>query len=139
MRIEKITTEMIGSMAEFPLEPLETPALNVKRCLLAMAKAGAVADEGGEDEEYRRDLAVAAYKMYMPSLSDKLSIRANIACIAHGISIGIFNGQEGTKMLYAAQVALAMLRDEKKAAPQKARRNPKTRRGSAAPVQRRQP
>lgn len=115
MTLEKITHDMMNAMSEFPVEALPTPALNIKRCMIQMAHAAAHADEQGMNASERRKFAQVAYKLHMPPLSDLNSIRAHIACIANGIATGIFNGRDGSQMLYAAQVAISLQRkaDEK--------------------------
>jgi hypothetical protein len=51
-----------------------------------------------------------AYRNAMPTLSGYENIRDFIACAAHGMLIGAISGDEGTKLLYAAQVALSTVR-----------------------------
>jgi hypothetical protein len=48
-----------------------------------------------------------SYRDAMPPLLDYESIRDFIACTAHGMLIGAIQHQDGTRLLYAAQVALA--------------------------------
>ncbi len=52
-------------------------------------------------------MASVAYKLAMPKMDDLVSIRAAIACVAHGIQLEVFDGRDGSQLLYAAQVALA--------------------------------
>jgi hypothetical protein len=59
-----------------------------------------------------------AYRNAMPPLTGKENIRDFVACVAHGMLIGAIEGKDGTKLLYAAQVALSTIRD--KPAPAKA-------------------
>lgn len=54
--------------------------------------------------------AVAAYLDAMPDLSGAKNIRDFIACVAHGMLIGVIEAMDGTKLLYAAQIALGTLR-----------------------------
>jgi len=106
------TRETIESLVGYPVELLPTPALNVKRCFLAMAKAAAYADEKNLDPEEQRDLAQEAYKMNLPALDGRAAITANIACVAHGIAVGVIDGATASKLLYAAQVALTLTRQK---------------------------
>ena len=55
---------------------------------------------------YRAD---ASYRAAMPPLLDHEGIRDFIACIAHGMLIDTIQHQDGTRLLYAAQVALSSL------------------------------
>jgi hypothetical protein len=49
--------------------------------------------------------ACKAYRLAMPPLSGPENIRDFIACVAHGMLINAIDIKEGTKYLYAAQVA----------------------------------
>lgn len=110
---EKITFEAVRLVgAEFPPDALPTAALNVKRCIVEATAAAARADEEGLSAGERRRRAAAAYKLHLPVMDDKASVHAYIACIAEGISLNFINGNDGSKLLYAAQVALSMLRAE---------------------------
>ena len=53
-----------------------------------------------------------AYRNVMPPLTGKENIRDFVACVAHGMLIGAIEGKDGTKLLYAAQVALSTIRDK---------------------------
>jgi hypothetical protein len=55
---------------------------------------------------YRAD---ASYRDAMPPLLDHEGIRDFIACAAHGMLIGAIPNQDGSRLLYAAQVALSTL------------------------------
>jgi broad specificity phosphatase PhoE len=54
--------------------------------------------------------ASRAYREAMPSLSGQENIRNFVACVAHGMLISAIDGKVGTKLLYAAQVALSTIR-----------------------------
>lgn len=49
-----------------------------------------------------------AYRKVMPPLCGADSIRDFVACVAHGLLLGVFSDSESTKLLYAAQVAGGM-------------------------------
>jgi hypothetical protein len=55
-------------------------------------------------------MAAVAYKLAMPKMDNLPAIRAAIACIAQGITLEVFDGRDGSQLLYAAQVALATLK-----------------------------
>ena len=55
-------------------------------------------------------MASVAYKLAMPEMDTLPAIRAAITCIAQGIRLEVFDGRDGSQLLYAAQVALSMLR-----------------------------
>jgi hypothetical protein len=50
-----------------------------------------------------------AYRKAMPTLTGQENIENFIACVAHGMLIGAIEGNDATKLLYAAQVALSTL------------------------------
>lgn len=54
-------------------------------------------------------MASVAYKLAMPKMDSLPAIRAAIACIAQGITLEVFDGRDGSQLLYAAQVALSVL------------------------------
>ena len=58
-------------------------------------------------------MASVAYKLAMPKMDSLPTIRAYVACIAQGIQLEVFDGRDGSQLLYAAQVALTVLRQEK--------------------------
>jgi hypothetical protein len=64
-----------------------------------------------------RVLAIQAYRDAMPDLSGYENIRDFIACTAHGMIIDVIDATEGTKLLYAAQVALGALQNQPKTPP----------------------
>ncbi len=65
-----------------------------------------------EDDVFAAHQADASYRDAMPPLVDDEGIRDFIACAAHGMLIGAIPHQNGTQLLYAAQVALAAIRRE---------------------------
>ena len=55
-------------------------------------------------------MASVAYKLAMPKMDSLPTIKAAIACIAQGIQLEVFDGRDGSQLLYAAQVALSIHR-----------------------------
>ena len=55
-------------------------------------------------------MAAVAYKLAMPRRESLAAIRAAIACIAQGIALEVFDGRDGSQLLYAAQVAMSTLK-----------------------------
>ncbi len=49
-----------------------------------------------------------AYRKVMPPLSGADNIRDFVACVAHGLLLGVLSDSECTRLLYAAQVAGGM-------------------------------
>jgi hypothetical protein len=62
-----------------------------------------------KDDVLSAHRADASYRDAMPPLLDYEGIRDFIACTAHGMLIGAIPPQDGARLLYAAQVALATL------------------------------
>ena len=77
-------------------------SLAVAYCCQAYNDAIKAAMERGERGFTK---AGKAYRYAMPTLSNPENIRDFVACVAHGMLIEIINVKEGTKFLYAAQVA----------------------------------
>ena len=94
-----------------PIETTEIPANPaVRRCCLAWAHTlREKLDEGINGESACRS-AADAYRFVMPPLFGYENIRDFIACTAHGMILGAIEESRGTKLLYAAQVALATIR-----------------------------
>ena len=90
-----------------PLDPsspiLANPA--VARCHEAYNRAMKAAIEREEGRIGVDKAAGKAYCQAMPTLSGSENIRDFIACVAHGMVMNIITSSDGTKLLYAAQVA----------------------------------
>lgn len=78
-------------------------------CKEEWTRAYQLAQEKGLAPAKALRMASVAYKLAMPSLQDLPAIRANISCIAQGITLEVFDGRDGSQLLYAAQVALSLL------------------------------
>ncbi|HVZ84231.1 MAG TPA: hypothetical protein VG893_11200 [Terracidiphilus sp.] len=70
-------------------------------------------NEGGYEA---KTAAVAAYLAALPPLNGAENIREFIACVSHGMALEIINGRDGTRLLYAAQIAGAFMEKPAKAA-----------------------
>lgn len=82
----------------------------VTRCMNAWAR---VYKEEKAKHKSNLDASLTADKAYrdaIPPLSEYENIRDFIACVAHAMLIGAILDDKGTKLLYAAQVALSTLR-----------------------------
>jgi hypothetical protein len=73
-----------------------------------------VAQNKGLSAQKAMRMASVAYKLAMPKMDTKPGIRAAIACIAQGIQLEVFDGRDGSQLLYAAQVALSTLTERKR-------------------------
>ena len=65
--------------------------------------------EKGSDPDTAHEAGCLGYRSSMPKLAGADNVRDFIACVVHGLSTGIIAGQEGTRLLYAAQVAHSAL------------------------------
>lgn len=110
-RITLATLEDIAGT--FPPKPLPTVALHMKNCVLQAAGAIMRAQELDTDERDLRRAAIISYITALPTMTDKDSIHAYIACVAQGLAMGFIGGKKASKLLYAAQVALSVLKEPK--------------------------
>jgi len=81
------------------------PNLPVSICEASFADAMGPALQEGKSEAVVRMIGKLAYCNAMPKLSGAGNIRDFIACVTHGMLLGIIPGSEATRLLYAAQVA----------------------------------
>jgi hypothetical protein len=81
-------------------------------CKAEWSQAHDVAREKGHPSAKALRMAQVAYKLAMPTMDGLPSIRAYIACIAQGIQLEVFDGRDGSQLLYAAQVALSVLKQK---------------------------
>ena len=83
-------------------------------CKTEWSRAYSVAQEKGLAGSKALRMASVAYKLAMPKMDSLPTIRASIACIAQGITLEVFDGRDGSQLLYAAQVALSVLKQNKR-------------------------
>jgi hypothetical protein len=81
----------------------------VEHCRQEWQHAYDLAIEKGLPAARALRFACVAYKLAMPVMDCLPAIRASISCIAHGITLEVFDGRDGSQLLYAAQVALSVL------------------------------
>jgi hypothetical protein len=79
-------------------------------CRAEWESAYRLAQERGLAAHKAIRMAAVAYKLAMPKMDSLPAVRAAIACIAQGIQLEVFDGRDGSQLLYAAQVALATLK-----------------------------
>jgi hypothetical protein len=82
---------------------VDNPA--VARCCAAYASAEQAAKDKGKGEIYSALMAIKAFRKALPPLAGNQNISDFIACVAHGLLIGAFDGANAARLLYAAQVA----------------------------------
>lgn len=57
-----------------------------------------------EQREKGLDLGRKAFCGALPRLQAGIELQCFIACVAKGCALGVFNGREGSQLLYAAQI-----------------------------------
>jgi hypothetical protein len=96
--------------AETPDQPSLSPA--VLRCCSAWHHRYAAESENEMlAEEEVADLAASSFRRAMPHLTSRRNIQDFIACVAQGMLLGAIEPEDGSRLLYAAQVALAAFRE----------------------------
>ena len=84
------------------------------RCSKAFTTAHRNAQKLGKSARESREMGVYAYKLNMPTMTTHDGVVQAIACIVAGMNLDIITGAEGSKLLYAAQVALSALREARR-------------------------
>ena len=82
-----------------------TPSLAIEICDNMFADAVQTALDQGLNEEMAKMRGKLAYCAVMPKLTGATNVRDFIACVTYAMSLEILGGSEGTRLLYAAQVA----------------------------------
>jgi hypothetical protein len=97
-----------------PVEIIEeepAPALRnhaIARCAKAFQDAHRARIQKGDGQYLAKDDAGEAYRALLPPLTNRDNCRDFIACVAHGMLLGAIPEKNAGKLLYAAQVALAV-------------------------------
>ena len=79
--------------------------LAVDLCDHMFAESAKQALKEGKSLKVAKEQGKVAFCATLPKLAGADNIRDFIACIIHGMAIGIIPGNEGTRLLYGAQVA----------------------------------
>jgi hypothetical protein len=91
-------------------EALANPV--IARCCEVWRNRYKVEKSSGKNDVLATQYAGISYRNAMPPLLGYEGIRDFIACAAHGMLIGAIPHQDGTRLLYAARVALAALHSQ---------------------------
>jgi hypothetical protein len=110
MRTALLAYPRIHAAAAPPRDRTSRVQKAVNLCKDEWTHAYELAKDKGLPAQKALRMASVAYKLAMPKMEDLPSIRAAIACIAHGIQLEVFDGRDGSQLLYAAQVAIATLK-----------------------------
>lgn len=91
------------------------PNLAVEACDRVFAHMTQEAIDQGKPHEAAMRIGKVGYCAAMPKLSGATNIRDFIACVTYAMALEIIPGSEGTRLLYAAQVAhMALTKRPKK-------------------------
>ena len=96
----KVVSRLYRHAGVYPL-----PNLVVDQCERKFAEATEQAIKEGKSDKAASHIGRIAYCAAMPKLSGAGNIRDFIACVTHAMALEIVPGHEGTRLLYAAQVA----------------------------------
>ena len=111
-----------------PLERTTQPSQNpqerrIEAIRLCFTRALNKTQQAIEDKHMKPDLRCylenykSGYCRYLPEICDIESARDFIACVTYGMSVEAINLERGTKLLYAAQVAITAFRPGKDEKP----------------------
>jgi hypothetical protein len=84
----------------------------VEQCQSAWSATYAQAVENNLPEEKALRMAAVAYKLQIPKMDRLSSTKSAFACITHGISLEVFQGNDASQLLYAAQVASTLYKEK---------------------------
>jgi len=104
----------ITANADPPRDRTTRAAKAVAHCKAEWQRAYDLAHDKGLPAQKAVRMASVAYKLALPTMDTLPAIRAAIACIAHGVSLEVFDGRDGSQLLYAAQVAMSLLNQKGK-------------------------
>jgi hypothetical protein len=106
-RLHKRLTRYVGIYPE--------PNLAVELCDRSFADAAKEALNKGKSQTIIRRVGRIAFCSALPKLSGANNIRDFIACVTHAMALEIIPSSEGSRLLYAAQVAhMALTKRPKK-------------------------
>src|SRR5215469_5270526 len=101
-----ISDELLAEL-EAQFDPMDVPAQKnpaVLLCCNAALMAEGKASREGDSFTRARWKAANAFRLALPPLIGGGNVRDFIACITHGMLLGILKPRESTRLLYAAQV-----------------------------------
>jgi hypothetical protein len=105
-------TVVIEANAAPPRDRTSRTEKELAHCKAEWSRAYELAQKKGLPANKALRMASVAYKLAMPKMDSLPSIKASISCIAQGITLEVFDGRDGSQLLYAAQVALTVLRQK---------------------------
>jgi hypothetical protein len=96
----KIVKRLSRYAGDYPVRNLA-----VDLCEQAFAESTKQALKEGKSTQTAKEQGSVAFCGSLPKLEGASNIRDFIACVTHGMALGIIPSTEGTRLLYAAQVA----------------------------------
>ena len=96
----KVVSRLSRYVGDYPVRNLA-----VEVCDQIFAQTIDKALKRGDSPEQAMEAGKIAFCASLPKLAGADNIRDFIACIIHGMALGIIPGNEGTRLLYGAQVA----------------------------------
>jgi len=99
---------ILYAQADPPRDRTSLAARAVAKCQDEYHHAYNIAKEKGLAQPKALRMASVAYKLAMPRMESLNAIRGAIACIA----LEVFDGRDGSQLLYAAQVAMSTLKSK---------------------------
>ena len=102
----------IRAEAAPPRARASTTTKALAHCQDEWTRAYAIAQEKGLSAPKALRMASVAYKLAMPKMDSLPTIKAFISCIAQGIVLEVFDGRDGSQLLYSAQVALSVVKQK---------------------------
>ncbi len=112
MKLSEYPTSVTADAVDKSNPACANPA--VARCCKAWKKVYLAVMEDEDNHFHAARSAGEAYRVAMPSLTPRENCRDFIARVAQGILIGAIADKNGGKLLYAAQVALAIANSDQK-------------------------
>lgn len=100
----------IQAQADPPRDRTTRGAKAAAHCRAEWQRAYDLATTKGLPSQKALRMASVAYKLAMPEMDSLPAIRAAITCIAQGIRLEVFDGRDGSQLLYAAQVAMSLIK-----------------------------
>jgi hypothetical protein len=80
----------------------------IEHCVAAWSNAYSQAVENNLPEDKALRMAAVAYKLQIPKMDTFASTKYAFACVTHGIALEVFEGNQASQLLYAAQVATTL-------------------------------
>jgi hypothetical protein len=112
MRLPLLANPSIHAVATPPRDRTSQTEKALIHCKDEWTRAYGIANEKGLSATKALRMATVAYKLAMPKMDTLPSIKAFISCIAQGIVLEVFDGRDGSQLLYSAQVALSVVKQK---------------------------